>query len=252
DPKQALAEAISYDDRKRLPQSIVSLLEEPVNGKGDYYVLGAVAAPGGAKPEKTIQRKALVNGKTYDAYVYGWRLHQVTREGMSFNAIGVPPRNPGEPPRLAVGEPVRTLSALEAKDAIASGRAKQEAICSVSGNKSTSEGQQTLAQVGDRIVNLCQPSHAQELNRLIAASESQFRTSIRASGSYGTNLPPEPNSITQGRFTLLYMRVRFSDDPTEVISEGAANAVMNGVDRFFVACSYNTASIIGTITQLLT
>ncbi|HTD86119.1 MAG TPA: hypothetical protein VK850_06045, partial [Candidatus Binatia bacterium] len=120
DPKQALAEAISYDDRKRLPQSIVSLLEQPVNGKGDYYVLGAVAAPGGAKPEKTIQRKALVNGKTYDAYVYGWRLHQVTREGMSFNAIGVPPRNPGERPRLAVGEPVRTLSALEAKDAIAS------------------------------------------------------------------------------------------------------------------------------------
>jgi len=79
-PKQAIERAVSYEDRKRLPQSIVSLLEEPVSGKGDYYVLAARSIPGEPNPSKPVRRNASINGKTYDAYVYGRRLHQVTRE----------------------------------------------------------------------------------------------------------------------------------------------------------------------------
>jgi uncharacterized repeat protein (TIGR01451 family)/uncharacterized delta-60 repeat protein len=246
-PKEAIERSVSYDQRKQLPQSIVSFLEEPVNGKGDYMVLAAYPAPGQPKPENPIQRKALLNGNMYDTYVYGRRRHQVTRENIPLHGVAV-----GN--RFALSEDaVRVLSQQEATDAIASGAAKSEAICSVSGDSSTVAGQQTLVQLGDKIANLCRPDHARKLNSWMAASENEWRTSIRASGgSYGTNLPPEPGSITQGRFTLLYMRVRFLDDPVEPISEGGANAVMNGANRFFVEASYNTASIISTVTPLLT
>jgi hypothetical protein len=182
-PKAAIERAIPYEQRKRLPESIVSLLEQPVEGKGDFYVLAAVAAMGESKPARPIRRTAVLGGQNYDAYVYGRRQHQVTRENIPLHGVAV-----GN--ALAIHEePARILSQEEANDLIAAGLAKSEAICSVSGESSTVIGQQTFVRLGDQVLNLCRAAHGKQLNTWLIAAEGQWRTSVRASSGSGTNVP---------------------------------------------------------------
>src|SRR5262249_22660100 len=99
-------------------------------------------------------------------------------------------------------------------------------------------------------LSVCHVEHTTRLIKQLALAEG--------GGSVAANFAPPPpspppgaGSWTQSPKTLLYMRVVFPDDATEPITEDGANTTMNQVNAYFVQASYDTTSIISTITPLL-
>src|SRR6185503_15320572 len=83
------------------------------------------------------------------------------------------------------GDPVRILPPEEAEDLIQSGKAKAEAICSTSGKSSTLFGKQTLAEVGEELLNFCHPEHAVRLNEQLLLAEKRLLSGDALGGLEG-------------------------------------------------------------------
>ncbi|MFA6545874.1 MAG: hypothetical protein WCS99_15760, partial [Limisphaerales bacterium] len=129
-PRLAVEQAVPYRLRKVLPSEIISLLEQAISGRANLDVFGAYPQPG-QKFDKSVFRKATVEGQTYDAYVYGERLRERSGKGVALFGVALDGA-------LAVAEsPVRPIDAVEARDLIAVGKAPIDAVCSVSGLKTS-------------------------------------------------------------------------------------------------------------------
>ncbi|MEW6157358.1 MAG: Calx-beta domain-containing protein [Verrucomicrobiota bacterium] len=248
DPQRALSEAIPYRIRRQLPESITSLLEERVNGRGDYAVLGAVPLAGKALDEP-IRRRVTLGEKTYRAYVYGRRLHQTTENGLAMHGIALNGA-------MAVHEePMQFLEPEEARDLQRAKTLPVDAVCSVSGARAASLPEETWVRLGHDYRVFCRPGHAQQVNERFMAAEKSLRAhgqKLKAGPPSGAPPPDAKVSITQGTKTLLFMRVRFPDDPTEPITEADAYNVMVDVNQFFVDNSYRSTAIITTVAALVT
>ncbi len=71
-------------------------------------------------------------------------------------------------------------------------------------------------------------------------------------GAEGDEPPTLPDSWTQGPKTLLYIRLAFADNPTaDPQSETSCYDAINTVNNFFIENSWNTMSLIPTVTPLL-
>src|SRR5438876_1143526 len=114
-------------------------------------------------------------------------------------------------------------------------------------------GKQTLVDLGGEILEFCRLSHAHHLIQQLAKMESQKLLLGDTGGGPNPTNPPPGTGVTfsQGHRTLLYIRVRFPDDPTEPLSESAAYQIMEGVNQFFVDGSYDTLSIATTVAPLV-
>ena len=114
DPKAALELAVPDHVRRQLPAEVQKQLEERVSGKGFFGVLVA-DYPGASRRE--ITREVLLNRRRYDAYVYGRRESQTTRERENFWGIAIGSS-------LAVHEePIRALTLSESAGLDPTGRA---------------------------------------------------------------------------------------------------------------------------------
>jgi len=248
DPKQALDKALPYRLRKDLPASIAGFVEKTVSGRGKLSVLAAVPLPGQEANVSPVQREATVGDESYQAHVYGRRLKQITQDGLALNGIAI-----GR--ELALNsDPGRVLDADEAKALLAANPPKTEPICSVSGQPTTLFGDQTVVDLGGQIHLFCRPSHAMKVMQQLAAGEmSRLILGDTGGGPNPTNPPPGTAvTFTKGRRTLLYIRIRFPDDPTEPLTESSAFQIMEGVNQFFVDGSYNTLSLATTVAPLVT
>src|SRR6185369_9759467 len=242
-PKLALSLAASWKLRNDLPPAITALLEERISGRGDFEVFASVPLPGRSDGAASITRQVTLHGKSYEAYVYGQRTHQTTRGNISLHGIAIDKA-------MAVHEDaIRVLEPEEARAMLEAGDIPQEAICAVSGQSSKSLAQPTLVDHGGQILSLCRPEHATELNRQLIMAEGG--PTVAGNSPPPPQPPPGGGSWSQSAKTLLYMRVIFPDDATEPITEAGANATMNQVNAYFVEASYDTTSIISTITPLL-
>lgn len=143
DPQRAIERAVPYSVRKELPPSILALLEVPISGSGDFNVLAGVPAPG-KKLERTVDYHLTVQGKTYEAFVYGQRNLQPSR-------VGVPVWGVALDDKFAVAEsPLRILEAAEAKDAIAAGKARKDVVCGISAKPADSSSEPTYAALAEK------------------------------------------------------------------------------------------------------
>lgn len=245
-PQLALELALPYRLRKGLPESVTGQLEERISGRGKYTVLAAVPLAGQRFQGSSISREATINGRSYDVFTYGKRLGQRSANGIALQGIALA-REVGAPAAgtrlLALAaESARILQREEVADLIAAGKVKSDAICSVSGQVSGGAGQQTVADFGGDFRSFCHASHAAEFNFNLA--------NLAGNTGGGGGLPVA--SGAQGAKKLLFIRLRFPDEPTEPISEAGAYQVMDQVNNFMVECSYNTLSILPTVTPLLT
>src|SRR5262249_14669343 len=155
DPERAISLAVPADVREQLPDSIAQLLEKQVSGRGRLAVLGALAEPGKENEVTPTFRTASINGQEFQAFVYGWRLGQPTRDNVTLSGIA-------ENTPLAVNEnPFRILSPAESA---AARKQVSDPICAISGVRSSSLGQEVAADVGGQPVFFCRGIHAQELN----------------------------------------------------------------------------------------
>jgi hypothetical protein len=228
-PEAALAAAVPMRLRPLLPESVRSLLEERLSGRG---ALGVLVATDFDRGVRQVRREVVLNGRQFDAFVYGRRLAQPTRNNVVLHGIAV-----GN--RLAVhANPVRRLEPGEAAPA-ATGRE----LCPVSSRPTKFQGAEALAEVAGRIEQFCAPAHVELLDRRLAADDGL--------GGEGGEPPLAEDSWSQGPKTCLFMRVAFPDDPAEPITEDGAYVLMDGVNQWFVENSYDTTSIIPTVTPLL-
>jgi uncharacterized repeat protein (TIGR01451 family) len=87
-PEAAIAESVPESVRRHLPKSIQSKLETRVSGVGDLTVLGYLAAKGGPAVQP-VKRFVKLNGKTYEASVYGRRAFETSKKGIPLNGVVV-------------------------------------------------------------------------------------------------------------------------------------------------------------------
>lgn len=86
DPGQALSKAVPIAVRNRLPSELLDRLETHISGVGDFIVTCALSARSD-KPSAEIQRHVQIEGRTYEARVYGRRLGQTTKYRIPLHGI---------------------------------------------------------------------------------------------------------------------------------------------------------------------
>src|ERR1017187_8718562 len=185
-------------------------------------------------------REAQVGGKSYQTFVYGRRLSQVSQSHIPLHGIALDGK-------LALQtDPVRILDSEEA-GALEKERGQPvEKICGVSGNSADSRNQPVATDIGGEIKFFCGVDHARLVNERLTLAESG------ADGGSAELATAANDAWTHGPKTVLYMRVNFPDDLTEPISEAAAYNVMDGVNDFCTEGSYDLTSLSPTVTPLMT
>ena len=239
DPKRAIELSLPFGVRQNLPGQITKVLEEPVDGRGDLLVAMATDFTGG---NTATYRSVQLNGKTYQAYVYGRRSSQISKRGIPLHGVVLAGK-------MAVSsEPLRLLSAEEAA-ALDKNSVQPDAICCVSGRATTSRGQPVYAESGGAVMCFCGTDHFEKVNKQWALAEEGA-----ASGGetpIGTPTATDDN-WTHGNKSVLYMRVNFPDDLTEPISAADAYAAMDGVNSYYTENSYDLTSLTATVTPVIT
>ena len=107
DPERAIHLAIPQSTKDQLPRSVAENIEEHVSGRGDFLVLGILAAPGHEKQVSPIRRLAVIDGRPYEAHVFGARSQQSSRKNQLMqitigNELGLD-ENPPEGPKAQTG-----------------------------------------------------------------------------------------------------------------------------------------------------
>ena len=225
DPKQALELAVPVGVRRALPHSITSLLEKRVSGRGTLAVFGALPERGRENEVALTFRRAQLENLEYQAYVYGRRLGEPTRAHLPLNGIAVDNL-------LAIHEsPARILEPEEIADLNV---AASEALCAVSGQPATIDGEQTAVEVGGEVVFLCGKIHADDLNKRLIAAEAQDTLGISSvSGEQSIS-----STYTEGQKKLLVIRVDFSDLAGSTIASNSAVSLISSLGSFYAESSY--------------
>ena len=228
DPEKALNLAAPAKIRMDLPESIAGLLEERISGEGNLNVLGVLPAPGKENEVAPVIRTAELNGVSYHAFVYGRRVDEPTRVNVPFHGVSVDNV-------LALSEnAVRILEPEEALKQIQEAP-KRERICGVSGNRTTINNNETVVDVGGKIIFLCNRLHVDILNKQIAAAGGKT-TTTQASGEIAAS------SYTEGQKRLLLIRVDFPDLVGAPLTDVTGTNLINGVGSFYNEMSYSRAS----------
>ena len=226
DPARALVLAVPESVRRSLPESVTSLIEERISGHGSLDIFGALARPGRENEVTSTFRKATINGHTYDAFVYGRRLGEPSRQNVPLNGVALDNL-------FAVNEnPLRLLEPEEAADRLPSA---SEAVCAISGNPSTANQTPVAADAGGETYILCGPSHALRLNEQLIQAEV-----AGDSGGGGGEIAASP--ATEGNKRLILIRVDFSDVPGEPMSDAIGISLISGLNDFYSESSFGRSS----------
>jgi len=228
DPARALALAAPTGVQRAMPESIKPLLEERVSGRGSLDVFGALPEAGKEHLVTPTFRKAGLDGRTYDAFVYGRRLGEPTRLNVALNGVVVDNL-------FAVNEsPLRLLDPEEAASRLPS---PEEAVCAVSGNAAAITQTPVAADVGGETYVLCGPSHALKLNHSLV--EAEIAADSGDSGGEGGNGPLIAASVrTEGTKRLILIRVDFSDLAGAPFTDGTGTSLISGLNGFYMESSY--------------
>jgi hypothetical protein len=240
DPRAALDRAVPMVARQQLPPGILNELEERVNARGFFGVLGTL--DGGTAP---IHRTALLeDGRRYEAFVFGRRSRQSTTEQAYLNGIAIDRT-------LALDErPLRVLEAGERPDPSkpvvetcpVSG--KSTSVTRVSGELPAITADTPAVEAGGTIHYLCSGGHIAGFEEDVVAGEGS--TGGGAGPTGGT-----PETSNTGPKTHLYIRVTFPDQLTDPQDERACYDMMRQVNDFMIENSFGKCYFITTVTPLL-
>lgn len=89
DPRRALELALPAGWKAALPAAVGGWIEERVAGRGDFEVLCAWPEPGRETEVRSIQRYAVIEGRRWEAFVYGKRSSEVTRRGVRIQGVAL-------------------------------------------------------------------------------------------------------------------------------------------------------------------
>lgn len=238
DPETALAAAVPMAVRAELPEAVVAMLEERVNGRGELSlnVVGPVA--GRELPAEREFRSALIDGREYRAHVYGRLAGQATLSDTPISGIAV-----GR--WLAVADsPVRLLEPGESPPAGAATVDACAACAALAGARDPGPGR-VAYQAGGRYGVAADQSHFEEDATKLEAQANDLTEADNQPGSVGVAGRPS-RSWTHGVKTVLLIRVDFSDLNGAPVGEAEAADLFNrtdGVGDFYRRASFNKAGV---------
>ncbi len=253
EPQTAIALAVPWQDRNRLPPQIVELLERRVSALGDYSVLAAVRGTDAIDPGPAMRREMVIAGEVLNAHVYGLRERVDSKRGLPVEGIAVdaelavldaPLR------RMETGEPLPLLRldpvAMPGHETVAS---------------------ETAWISGGRAVQVCCDAHAAALAAEWTAAEQTAGPLLEANAGQTTSAPGGEvelgaSSFTEGVKSLLVIRVDFSDKAGAPVDSGATvmdaayltNRITAEVSPWISQVSYNKSSMTlaaGDVTGVL-
>lgn len=242
DPRAALRAAVPWSVRRSLPPAIAAQLEERVDGVGDLDVIAARPADDAAAADaefRPVRRVAWLEGRPYDAYVFGRREQLRSRRSVALHGVAVDGA-------LALSDsPVRFL---EPGEPIPAGRTVEE-MCPIS-QQPTGPGSSAVASdvpaadTGDRIIYVCSAGHIAALAERLSAQE--ISTPPIAAASAGES------SFTTGAKRLLFIRVRFADQAASFApqTETAAATTCSEAAQFLNENSFGALTLQATITPV--
>lgn len=235
DPRRALEEAVPVGVRQKLPPDVAELLEERVNARGNYAVLGRAAGEG----QGIARRFTDSSGNRYEAMVYGRRVRQPSMENAALHGVAVDGL-------LAVHED--PLRAMETGERILPGQ-PVFSTCPVSGQSTPSAVEEITEEIpavetGGEVHILCSGGHIHVLNDQLKAAEGATGGPSKPTGSV-------PSSWTTGVKSVLYIRVTFPEQNTDPQGEKDAYDMMKLVNDFFVENSHGQLHLMTTVTPLL-
>ena len=220
-PKRALELAVPVTVRRSLPADIAALLEEPVKGRGDLFVVAAVAAPGKTLTMRPVERSVTMkDGREFQAFTFGKRDLVPTKENIAIQGIALDGK-------LALTElPGRIMEPVEVADLrAASGTAP---VCPTSGVATNTTGEEVVVDWdGADPTFFCGPKHA--LDQLIEAAAGD------AAASGGVTAQ---SASTEGTKKLLIIRVDFPDQPGEVVSDATLTSLINNMSTHWTEMSF--------------
>lgn len=273
DPRLAIQNAVPPVIRQQLPYQLVKLLEERVNEKGFYGLLGAVTTAEYPKTPPYRREVRTDDGGYYRAYVYGRRLGQPTTENDSIVGIAVDDA-------MAIDErPLRVVAngeipnhpnnltrsrsvVLRDEQGFSNGREQLTTpaeprdvveTCPISGQiTEVAATENTIAVTEAEVVveasgqfhYLCRGGHIVEFEEKLISREG---------GNGGPSMPTSPPTATQstGYKTHLLMRVAFPEALKGSISEKEGHELGKNVQDWFLNSSYGSLSFMTTVTPLI-
>jgi hypothetical protein len=231
DPRRALELAIPDSVRATLPASVAVWIEERVSGRGDFEVLCAYPEPGREAEVIPIQRRAIIDGRRFHAFVYGRRLHQPTLRDVSLHGVAV-----GN--LIALHEsPVRQLPDAEARTLLDS---QPQAPCANAGDHAVSGPFARVLEAYGHPVHVCGPDHAAAFEARLAAAGDPMAGEDGAP----TTTAAAAAGATQGRKRLIFIRVDFSDLQGESLTTTRASELTRELHGFFQNNSYGRAGFL--------
>jgi uncharacterized repeat protein (TIGR01451 family) len=267
DPQKALALTVPATLRQQLPVEVQAELETPVSGIGDLIVLGALQAKGGPTVVP-IRRSVVLNGTTYEAYVFGRRLSQTSKQGVPLHGVALNGS-------LALAESVlRLLDSAETMPA-----ADTIVDMTIQGAPAKAAAVPVFAEMGSVVYRFSsiedfkqaelkletnerglQPYSerpaADVLKSGISAAPASDSSTALAKGDHAKG---PLTAWTSGLKKVLVIRVDFSDlpgDPTflggpPVTAAYAQNLMDTDVSTYYVTSSYGQTSFTNTVTTQL-
>ncbi|HAB15884.1 MAG TPA: hypothetical protein DCE44_05485, partial [Verrucomicrobiales bacterium] len=226
-PQRALELAVPVAVRRQLPDSIVDLLEERLDGRGELAVFGALPLPGREGEVAPSWRTATLGERILTAHVFGRRLDEPTRRDIPLHGLALDDH-------FAIDEnPVRILEAAEGEEAL-----DGDPVCGVAGWSAAAFGTPVAVSDGDeQPLVLCSATHAEALNRRWIESESNSgSTSISPDGSVRP-----ASAFTEGNKRLILIRVDFSDKVGAPFDDVRGTNLVKAIGQFYRENSYGRA-----------
>ncbi|MCH2061705.1 MAG: PKD domain-containing protein [Verrucomicrobiales bacterium] len=240
-PERALREALTYEQRSLLPDSLLGHIEKPLSAAATYEV--EIACSLGTGGSKTTRLVTLDDGRQLEAFTFGRRLQVTCKDRISIHGIeseGVAAIDP---------HPVRLLGTAEQRDRGL--QAKEGSHAEILGKLYTFSDPARMDELGESLV-------AEEL--IIGPSPGEAYLELMSGGEIGAgnpgdndNLPALKSNWTEGTKDLLYMRVQFSDDDPERVdlSYEKARSRQDDVEEFLKINSYGKCIWNTTITDVI-
>lgn len=244
DPARALASAVPVLERECLPAAIIAELEAPVSGFGELSIRAAESRPG-LPPTDSVRRWATVEGRTYEAFVYGRRLEQTCKRCIPLDGVALDGV-------VALRDTV--LHFLDAAEVAALGGP----IVDLAGFDPAPNGaaEPAWAQMAGRSYRFASPAAREAAEQRLEAAETGIGlepaqlASVAIEPGGGSAISADHvgrvmNAWTQGTKKVLVLLVDFSDLPGTPADPAAVRSTLElSVAPFYAKSSYGRTSLV--------
>lgn len=251
-PRQAIAEALSFEQWAALPKEIQALVEKPFSVVADYEYYPVCVPPGEQRPEgaaEYVAKLSMSDGSSLEAFVYGQRRGLMSKKNLPVQGIsldGAAAVRDGVFQTVSAGE----LSLFTTGQQVAGQAVGVDAVHAVAGGKtfvfaSSIELERFAAEVA-RLDAMPGKVAASSMLALPYSTGASGELELSAMQSFAMQ---QASAWTETKKKLYLIRVNFTDNTAVPVTQAAATTEINGASSDMIrAMSYGKSWVEGTVS----